>query len=70
MPLLSIWKSNPGAVDEMKIDQILAIAGTGPLRDASNSSEDLREYLSQASSGKLAGYIEHCLSTVFNKGSI
>ena len=70
MPLLSVWKSDSASVDELRIDQVLAIAGDGALRDDSPCSLELREYLLQARTSKLANYIEHCLTTSFPKSGM
>lgn len=65
MPLISLWKSNPDAVSELSIEQIVATAGDGGLRDATTCSEELRTYLSDVTSQKLADYLDHCLTTPF-----
>ena len=46
MPLISIWQSNPAAVSKFSIEQIVSAAGTGDLRDGSECSTELRDYLS------------------------
>ena len=68
MPLLALWSSNPSAIGQFSIEQIVAAAGTGDLRDNSDCSEELRQYLSQVTSEKLAEYIDRCLSGHFTKG--
>jgi hypothetical protein len=35
MPLLSLWQSNPTAVGELTIEQVVATAGDGLLKDGS-----------------------------------
>jgi hypothetical protein len=70
MPLLSFWKSNPSAIDELSIEQVVATAGDGALKDGSTCSEELREYLSQVRSDKLAFYVEQCLSGSFSKSGL
>jgi hypothetical protein len=67
MPLLALWKSNPTAIGESTIEQIVAIAGDGSLKDDSNCSHELRVYFSETPSGKLSNYVEHCLSSGFAK---
>src|SRR5436190_8275799 len=68
MPLISIWKSNPETVSQMSIEQIVATAGNGKLLDNSDCSSELREYLSQVSSEKLAEYADHCLTSKYDAG--
>jgi hypothetical protein len=67
MPLLSLWSSNPNAVTQLSIEQIVATAGDGKLRDETLCSTELRQYLSQVPSDQLAAYAEHCLSDAFPK---
>src|SRR5437762_3076671 len=70
MPLLAFWASNPKAIGESTIEQIVTMAGDGALKDDSVCSNELREYLKQAKSDKLANYIDHCLSTSFTKSGL
>jgi len=70
MALLSIFASNPSAVDQLSIEQVVSTAGDGQLRDGSQCSEELRDFLSQISTTKIAAYIEHCLGSAFAKGGI
>ena len=70
MPLLDFWKSAPKTVGKLSIEQIVTNAGDGILRDGSVCSTELREYLSQIPSEKIAGYVEHCLSSSFAKGGM
>jgi hypothetical protein len=67
MPLLSLWDSNPSAITQLKIEQIVATAGDGRLRDDSECSKELRTYLAQVSGDQLFKYAEHCLSDSFQK---
>jgi hypothetical protein len=67
MPLLVLWSSNPKAISEASVEQIVAIAGDGNLRDTSSCSTELREYFSQTDSEKLSIYVEQCLTAGFNK---
>jgi len=70
MPLIALWISNPKAIGESSIEQIVAIAGDGNLKDFSPCSEELREYLTQADSGKLSGYVNYCLASGFSKSGL
>jgi hypothetical protein len=70
MPLLALWKSNPQAVTELSIEQVVATAGDGKLRDDGECSRELKEYLSQVSTDTLAQYSEHCLSNSFTKSGL
>lgn len=70
MPLLSLWTSNPAAVTQLNVEQVVATAGDGKLRDNSTCAAELREYLAQVSREKLAEYAEHCLSSAFPKSGL
>jgi hypothetical protein len=65
MPLLSFWGSNPSEVMQLTIEQIVANAGDGKLRDESLCSSELRQYLTQVSTELLAAYTGYCLGVAF-----
>lgn len=68
MPLIAIWKTNPDAVAALSIEQVVATAGDGRLLSGSTCAAELREFLSQVPSAKLAEYSEYCLANPFGKG--
>jgi hypothetical protein len=68
MPLLSLVASSPEAVRQLTIEQVVATAGDGRLRDGTESQRELREYLRQVSIDALATYADYCLSNAFAKG--
>lgn len=70
MALLSLWSSNPDAVLSLSIEQIVATAGDGKLRDGNECSQELRAFLAQVPSEKLAEYADYCLSVGFNKSGM
>jgi hypothetical protein len=70
MPLLAFWKSAPGEVRKLTIEQVVANAGDGLLRDQSSCSEELREYFLQIPSEHIATYIDPCLASGFSKGGM
>jgi len=70
MALLSLWTSNPDAVTSLSIEQIVATAGDGKLRDESECSKELRAYLSQVASDRLSEYADHCLAAAFQKSGM
>lgn len=65
MPLLDLMRDSPTAVDKFTIEQAVAMAGDGDVRDGSNCSNELREYLSSISSDKLFEHVDYCLSSSF-----
>ena len=68
MPLLSLVASSPEAVRQLTIEQVVATAGDGRLRDGTESQRELREYLRQVTIDALATYADYCLSNAFSKG--
>ncbi len=70
MPLLALWKANQGAIEQFTIEQVVAAAGDGILKDGSTCSNEVREYLAQTTSSKIAQYIEHCLLSSFSKAGM
>jgi hypothetical protein len=67
MPLIALWESNSAVVDQFSIEQVVATAGNGELKDGSLCSTELRSFLAQVSTPKLANYVERCLSSGFAK---
>jgi hypothetical protein len=67
MPLLSLVASSPEAVRQLTIEQIVATAGDGRLRDGTESQRELREYLRLVSIEALTIYADNCLSNAFPK---
>ncbi len=67
---LTFWKSSPETVEQLTIEQVVSNAGDGVLKDNSSCSAELREYLAQIPSSKVASYIEQCLSAGFSKGGM
>jgi hypothetical protein len=70
MPLLAFWESNAPAVSELSIEQVVASAGDGTLKDTSVCSDELRKYLAQIPSNKIADYVEHCLESGFVRSGL
>ncbi len=70
MPLLALWSSNRDAVGEFSIEQVVATAGDGALRDGSLCSTELRDYLAQIPTAKIAAYVDQCLESSVNKGGL
>jgi hypothetical protein len=71
MPLIKLWESSPAAISEFTIEQVVAAAGDGALRDNTTCSTELREYLTKIPASKIAAYVDHCLTSSFPKsGSV
>lgn len=71
MALLSIWSTNPEAVLQFTIEQVVSAAGNGKLLDGSECSTEIRSYFSQVRSEKLGEYADSCLTSSFgNSGKV
>ena len=70
MPLIALWESNSTVVDQFSIEQVVATAGNGELKDGSLCSTELRSFLAQVPTPKLSGYVERCLSYGFSKSGM
>ena len=70
MALLEFWKASPQAFEDLAIEQIVAQAGDGALKDGSFCSEELRTYLAQIPSTKIEAYIDRCLSFAFPRSGM
>jgi hypothetical protein len=70
MPLLDFWKTNRDVVLTLSIEQILANAGDGVLKDQSECSVELRRFFNIVPSDRLGIYARHCLETAFDKNGL
>jgi hypothetical protein len=62
-----MWQQTPRELEGRQIEQIIAWAGDGYLRDGSPASNEFREYLELIPSKLLAGYCERCLDEPFEQ---
>ena len=70
MSLVEIWKSTPEQLSDKTVQQVLAFAGDGMLKDGSNTSKEFRELLSHVDSDTLSGYANQCLDTSFKDSGL
>jgi hypothetical protein len=69
MSLLDIWQANP-ELAEKRVDQIIAVAGSGKLRDGSDASNEFRDFLTAIDSTSLCRYADDCLTTPFQDSGL
>lgn len=65
MSLVDLWKSSPEQVRDKQVQQLIAFAGEGILKDGNVASAEFREFLSGVSSSLLHRYAEECLTLRF-----
>ena len=70
MPLLELWNANKAAFSNLNIEQIVAMAGDGNLKDDSPCSTELREYFQLLPLERLADHVERCLTYAFTAGGL
>jgi hypothetical protein len=66
MSLTKMWNENKSQFLDKSIKQIISFAGDGNLRDDSQTSIEIREFLRNINSNTLANYAEQCLMDKFD----
>ena len=70
MPLLDLWNSARGTVEAMPLNQLLANAGDGRLKDGSEASAEFRTFIKKVPSRLLRGYCDFSLSNTLQDGGL
>lgn len=70
MPLISLWDTNPDAISQLTVEQVVGTAGDGNLKDDNDCSSELRQFLSQVPSHRLFSYIDQCLTSSFQRSGL
>lgn len=70
MSLINFWHSDKENFEKKKVQQIVAIAGDGDLKDDSDTSKELRTFLAGVSTNKLAIYLNECLEKSFTDSGL
>lgn len=70
MSLFELWKSDKKQFTEKQIQQIIAFAGDGKLKDGNSTSQEFREYLDNISADSLARYASQCLDSSFTDSGL
>lgn len=65
MALLDLWQHSRGQIEGKHIQQIIAFAGAGKLRDGNAASNELRQFLAGVPSTLLRQYATECLAAAF-----
>ena len=67
MSLVDLWNSDRDQVSGKRIDQLIAFAGEGRLRDGNRTSRELRDLLAAVPSEMIGKWIDECLQNRFNE---
>lgn len=70
MSLINFWQSDKENFEKKKIQQIVAIAGDGELKDNSETSKELRTFFAGVSTEQLAIYLNECLEKGFQNSGL
>lgn len=70
MALLDLWNESPDQLKDKQVEQLIAFAGKGKLRDDSDCSSEFRSYLSRVPSRLLVSYAEQCLARSFTDSGL
>lgn len=65
MPLTDLWLKQREQLEDKHVQQVIAFAGDGRLRDGSTASEEFRDFLSRVPSDLLRRYAGQCLQDPF-----
>ena len=66
MALLNFWRNSRTDVLNLRVEQIVANAGDGLVKDNSLTSHELRQYFSECPTERLSTYAQQCLDKGFN----
>jgi hypothetical protein len=70
MPLLDLWHSARETVESMPLNQLLANAGDGRLKDGSDASTEFRTFIKKVPSRLLEEYCDFALSCAIQDGGL
>lgn len=70
MALVDLWKSSPEQIKGKTVQQLLAFAGDGHLRDSNETSVEFRDFLGHIPSDLLQDCADHCLNVSFADGGL
>ena len=70
MSLMTFWNSSRENVESMQLNQIVAIAGNGVLKDGSDAATELRNFLAVISTKRLGQYLNECLEKAFQDSGL
>ena len=66
MALIDLWNADRQQITDKRIDQLIAFAGEGRLRDRNSTSEEFRTLLKVVSSDVIGQWLDECLEIRFS----
>jgi hypothetical protein len=70
MSLIELWRESRQQLQDKQVQQIIAFAGEGRLKDGNTASLEFREFLSHVPSDLLRRYIDECLGSSFQDSGL
>ncbi len=70
MALVDLWTTSRNQIEDKGIDQIVAFAGDGRLRDGSEAADEFREFLAVVPTELLVRYADQCLTARFDQAGL
>lgn len=70
MSLVDIWQTTPGQLADKHLQQIIAFAGDGKLKDGNITSIEFRAFIGLLPSSALARYATECLDAKFDDSGL
>ena len=65
MTLVDLWNADREQIANKRIDQLIAFAGEGRLRDGNSTTDEFRALLKVISSDFIGQWLDECLETRF-----
>ena len=70
MSLTDLWNTTPDQLRDKHVQQVIAFAGSGKLRDGGDASREFRDFLSVVPSTYRSRYVDECLTTKFEDSGL
>ena len=70
MALTDLWTKSKEELSTKQVQQIIAIAGEGRLRDGNSTSMEFRHFLAAIPSELVARYASECIATAFSDSGL
>jgi len=70
MSIVDIWQSTPEQLREKHVQQVIAFAGDGKLKDGNITSDEFRAFLELIPSSYLSRYASECLESHFDNSGL
>jgi hypothetical protein len=70
MSLTDLWQSSPKQLSDKHVQQVIAFAGNGKLKDGNITSDEFRTFIDLIPSSSLARYASECLESRFDDSGL